>query len=122
VRFRGGKVVLVADFDFMGERHRVDDLALTLFSMASSLGRPLDPPAWRELAALVGRYDRGTSRPLTTTERAALPVAVARQPLWSIAVWAAQLDDVATARGHLSNHRAAVEQGRTILADLAQYQ
>jgi homoserine kinase type II len=30
VFFRAGQVVLVADFDFMGERARIDDLALTL--------------------------------------------------------------------------------------------
>jgi Ser/Thr protein kinase RdoA (MazF antagonist) len=122
VLFRDGTVVLVGDFDFMGERLRVDDLALTLFFAGSSFAGKFDLSAWRELAALVDRYETGTARPLTSTERAALPVAVARQPLWSIAVWAAHLDDVATARRHIRGHLASVQQGLAILTDLDQYQ
>jgi Ser/Thr protein kinase RdoA (MazF antagonist) len=121
VLFRGGELVLVGDFDFMGERLRIDDLALTLFFTASLAAGAADLTTWRELASLVARYDAGTAHPLTPTERAALPVAVARQPLWSIAVWAAHLDDVATARTHLRGHLAAVQQGLAILAALDQY-
>jgi hypothetical protein len=50
--------VWVGDFDFMGERPRVDDLALTLFFTASLQAGGLDPTAWRELAALVDRHLR----------------------------------------------------------------
>jgi Ser/Thr protein kinase RdoA (MazF antagonist) len=122
VLFRGGELVWVGDFDFMGERARVDDLALTLFFAGSLSAGGFDLEAWRELAALVDRYDSGTARPLTSTERAALPVAVARQPLWSITVWAAYLDDVATARRHIRGHLTAVQNGLTILAELDRYQ
>ncbi len=120
--FRGGELVRVGDFDFMGVRPRIDDLALTLFFTASMSPDAFDLTKWRELAALVERYDAGTARPLTATERAALPVAVARQPLWSIAMWAAHLDDVHTARRHLRGHLVAVQNGLTILAALDQYQ
>jgi Ser/Thr protein kinase RdoA (MazF antagonist) len=121
VLFDGSEPVLVGDFDFMSERLRIDDLALTLY-FASSLFDDLDLEAWRELVALVGRYDRGSTHPLTTTERAALPVAVARQPLWSIAVWAAHLDAIPTARRHLRGHLAAAQRGLAILAALPRYQ
>jgi homoserine kinase type II len=122
VLLRGNQPVLVGDFDFMAERLRIDDLALTLFFTTDLLNDPLDIPEWRRLVALVARYDEGPTNPLTTTERAALPIAVARQPLWSIAVWAAQLDDIATARRHLRGHLAATERGLTILAALPEYQ
>jgi Ser/Thr protein kinase RdoA (MazF antagonist) len=38
VGFLGGRPVLVADFDFMGERARIDDLALTLWYARCDLG------------------------------------------------------------------------------------
>jgi Ser/Thr protein kinase RdoA (MazF antagonist) len=38
VGFRGGRPVLVADFDFMGERARIDDLTLTLHCARCDLG------------------------------------------------------------------------------------
>ena len=44
VLFRAGRIVLVADLDFMGERARIDDLALTLYYTNSTFAddpRPL---------------------------------------------------------------------------------
>jgi homoserine kinase type II len=38
VLFRHGRLVLLADFDFMGERARIDDLALTLWCASLDLG------------------------------------------------------------------------------------
>jgi hypothetical protein len=38
VLFGHGRPVLLADFDFMAERARVDDLALTLSCASSDLG------------------------------------------------------------------------------------
>jgi Ser/Thr protein kinase RdoA (MazF antagonist) len=74
--------VLLADFDFMGERVRVDDLALTLHHAGSDLrAGPRELPA--RLARLVGAYDRGLEVPLSEAERAALPLAMARQSLSS---------------------------------------
>jgi hypothetical protein len=41
---------------------------------------------------------------------------VARQPLWSIAVWAAQLDDPDAVRAHLDGHEVAIERAERMLA------
>ena len=99
VLFRNGRPVLLADFDFMGEGARVDDLALTLHHAGSDLGAgPRELPA--RLARLVGAYDRGLEVPLSEAERAALPLAMARQSLSSIGGWVARLDDEAAARRH----------------------
>lgn len=119
VLFRDGEVALVADLDFMVRRRRIDDLALILFYTRYLLA---DPPAPATLAPLLAAYDAGATVKLTPDERAALPLAMARQPLWSLAVWVASLDDEATARQHLDGHLEAVEWGRQVLADLDRWQ
>lgn len=55
-------------------------------------------------------------------ERAVLPVALARQPLWSLAVWAAHLDDMQTARRHLRGHLGAVKRALAMVAGLSAVQ
>ena len=85
VLFRHGLPVLLADFDFMGERARIDDLALTLHCARSDLevgGAPVEERA--RLGRLVASYDAGLDLPLSESERAALPLAIACQPLSSI--------------------------------------
>jgi Ser/Thr protein kinase RdoA (MazF antagonist) len=82
VFFRTGRVVLVADLDFMGERPRIDDLALTLYYTNSTFYEdPLSDDRLRRLRRLVDAYDRGLDDRLTTLERAALPLSLARTPL-----------------------------------------
>jgi Ser/Thr protein kinase RdoA (MazF antagonist) len=62
VLFRHGRLVL-ADFDFMGERARIDDLALTLHCARCDLGAEGDPARGRaRLGRLVAGYDAGTYR------------------------------------------------------------
>ena len=99
VLFRDGRVVLVGDLDFMGERARVDDLALTLYYTNSTF---LDDPAsdnrFRKLAALVHAYDSGLGEPLTREERSALPIALARAPLAFIAMIAVVDSDLGARR------------------------
>src|SRR5437763_1115668 len=56
----------------------------------------------RKLGRLVAAYDSGLAIPLSPSERAALPMAMARQPLWSIGGWVATLDDEAAARRHVA--------------------
>jgi Ser/Thr protein kinase RdoA (MazF antagonist) len=77
-----GRLVLLADFDFLGVRPRVDDLALTLFFANEQVGRK-DRSADRvaQLKRLVDTYDRALERPLSPQERADLPYAMARSPL-----------------------------------------
>ena len=115
VLFVGNDVVLVADFGFMNLRPRVDDLALTLyFTLWELVASSHDDPL-RAISGLVSAYDSGTHQPLSEAEREALPLAVARQPLWSIGVWAAHLDDPNTVAAHLSGHELAISIGREIL-------
>jgi Ser/Thr protein kinase RdoA (MazF antagonist) len=81
VLFRGGRPVLLADFDFMEERARIDDLALTLHCARADLdaeGGLAEDRA--RLRRLIAGYDAGLDPPLSAAERAALPVAMARQP------------------------------------------
>jgi hypothetical protein len=68
VGFRHGRVVLVGDLDFMGERARIDDLALTLHFAMATLGRhdtdDAGAAAWvARLRRLVDAYDRGLDVP-----------------------------------------------------------
>ena len=87
VLFQGGRVVLVADLDFMGERARVDDLALTLYYANSTFSDdPVSDDRLRRLRALVDAYDGGLAEPLSGAERAAIPLALARTPLCFIAM------------------------------------
>lgn len=87
VLFRDGQVVLVADLDFMGERHRIDDLALTLYYTNSTFSNdPASDERIDKLLRLVRAYESGLGEPLTSAERAALPVALARTPLAFIAM------------------------------------
>lgn len=122
VLFRDRRVVLVADLGFMGNRLRIDDLALTLFFTSHLLDDPTSPDAFRTLASLVDAYDAGAVPRLSTRERVAIPIAVARQPLWSIAVWAAQLDDEDAAKRHIDGHLPAVQCALATLERLGEFQ
>ncbi|MBM3240307.1 hypothetical protein FJZ31_28835 [Candidatus Poribacteria bacterium] len=101
VFFRDGRVMLVTDFDFMGERARIDDLALTLYFTSLKYAEdPVSDEQLLRLHRLVDAYDSGLAEPLSSAERAALALALARQPLWSIGGWVALLDDEQSARRH----------------------
>jgi Ser/Thr protein kinase RdoA (MazF antagonist) len=122
VLFRHGRPVLLADFDFMGERARVDDLALTLHcarSDLSAVGGPTEDRA--RLRRLVAGYDAGLEVPLVAVERAALPVAMARQPLSSIGGWVARLDDEAAARRHAASVGPELAAALRIMTDLERW-
>lgn len=95
----GWSMVLVTDFDFMGERARIDDLALTLYYTNSTFSEdPLSDDRLGRLGRLVDAYEHGLDEPLSSAERAALPWALARQPLWWVGGWLALLDDEEVAR------------------------
>jgi homoserine kinase type II len=117
VSFKGGDVVLVADFGFVNRRPRIDDLALTLYFTLWELDTAHHPDPVAELAALVDAYDRGAQGQLSPDERADLPVALARQALWSIGVWAVELDDAAVV-AHLREHDAALTCALDILENI----
>ena len=60
--------------------------------------------------------------PLSESERAALPVAMARQPLWSLAVWVAHLDSERAARRHLAAVGRELSWARRLVTRVADLQ
>jgi Ser/Thr protein kinase RdoA (MazF antagonist) len=83
VLFRGSEVAAVLDYDFVGVRPRIDDLALTLFFVNEHLGRADRSRRRLDLLRdLVAGYDSGAKVPLSPVERRALPAAIARSPLF----------------------------------------
>lgn len=123
VFFRDGRVILVTDLDFMGERARIDDLALTLyFTCFEYPEEDVSDERLRRLRRLVDAYDVGLEEPLTPTERAALPLAMARQPLWSIGGWVALLDDEQAARRHAEGMIREVRWALGILREMERWQ
>ena len=78
---------------------QTDDLALTLFYTNATFAEdPLSEQRIGRLRRLVDADDRGLDTPLRSLERAALPLALARQPLWWVGRWLALLDDAEVAR------------------------
>jgi Ser/Thr protein kinase RdoA (MazF antagonist) len=123
VFFREGRVVLVTDFDFMGERARIDDLALTLYFTNSTFSEdPVSDHRIGRLRRLVDAYDRGLDDPLTRIERAALPLAIARQPLWWVGRWLALLDDEERARRGLAGMSWDVEWALQVIREAGRWQ
>ncbi len=120
VGFRHDRVVLVGDFDFMGARARIDDLALTLYFADATLGPDdsLDDRGGGDriarLRRLVDAYDSGLDHRLTTAERAAVPWAMARQPLWAVGGWLVCLDDEQAARNLAAGLSAEAEVERAL--------
>ncbi len=124
VLFLGETVALVEDFDFMGERRRIDDIALTLYYARNYLKNAGIPESQHAAALkrLLNAYESGLDTPLAAGERAALPIAIASQPLWSIGGWIATLDSEHAARVHASDMLEYVEAAQRVLDHLAQWQ
>jgi hypothetical protein len=112
--------MLLADFDFMGKRARIDDL--TLWCARCDLSAEGDPARDRaRLRRLVASYDAGLDLPLSAGERAALPVAMAPTPLldrWVVA----RLDDQAAARRHAASVGPELAAARRIMTELGRWQ
>jgi Ser/Thr protein kinase RdoA (MazF antagonist) len=115
-------VVLVIDLDFMAERLRIDDLALTLFFANSSIGGDrLGDERIRQMRVLVDAYDSGLSDHLSIEERRALPAAIARQTLWSIGWWVPRLPEE-IARRHPAARAVDVVWTLELMRDLKTWQ
>ena len=119
VLFREGAVVLVTDLDFMGDRLRIDDLALTLYFASSTIGGDrLSRERVHQLRRLVDAYDSGLTEHLSVAERRAIPAAIARQTLWSIGRWVVVIPDTETARAHASYRAVDAEWTLGLMRDL----
>jgi hypothetical protein len=66
--------------------------------------------------------DAALDIPLSETERVALPVAMARQPLSSIGGWVARLDDPAAARRHLASVGPELAAALELMTELDRWQ
>lgn len=120
--FRDGELAAVLDFDFMAARPRIDDLALTVYFFLLEPGKALPTAADRaQVRRLVDAYDAGTTKPLSAEERAMLPLAIARQPAWSLGHWVNVLDEH-DARQHFGQVGAEFPVARAVLAELPAWQ
>lgn len=123
ILFQNDQIVLITDFDFMGERARIDDVALTLYFTCLKYYKEHSSDDYIDkLGELVDAYNSGLDYPLTRMEQAALPLAIARQPLWSIGVWIALLDDEKLARRHAAEVGWDTEWAIKIIHDLDKWQ
>jgi homoserine kinase type II len=122
VLFTGDALTAVIDFDFMAERWRIDDLALPIYFYLLEPGRGLPTDDDLDLVRdLVDAYDSGTERPLSEQERMVLPLAIARQPAWSVGRWVLALDDV-DARPHARSAADEFPVARAVLSELQRWQ
>jgi Ser/Thr protein kinase RdoA (MazF antagonist) len=81
---RQGQVVALLDLDFLGMRERIFDLAYLLYWMLlcfEDLQHPAQLP-WSRAATMLIHYDAAAYPPLTDEERCALPLEIARVPLY----------------------------------------
>jgi homoserine kinase type II len=82
-----GQIVALLDFDFLDQRERIFDLAYTIywiFWLHEDTRYPELAP-WNRVNTLLEAYNQHTQQPLTPQERQALPLEIARIPLYWIA-------------------------------------
>ncbi|MFC7619190.1 phosphotransferase enzyme family protein [Microlunatus sp. GCM10028923] len=122
VLFHDGRLAAVLDFDFMAVRPRIDDLALTVYFVLLEPGRALPTAEDRaQVRRYLDAYDAAASIRLSAEERAMLPLAVARQPAWSLGRWAVDLDDH-DARQHVNHVVGELPVAQAVLAELPAWQ
>jgi len=81
VFIHGNKIDYIGDFDFMGERARIDDIALTIFFMIASTKKHYSTDFLKPIKKIVNKYDESLETHLADEEKMALPLAIARVPL-----------------------------------------
>ncbi|GHO84839.1 phosphotransferase enzyme family protein [Dictyobacter formicarum] len=122
VFFHNGKVVLITDLDFMGERARIDDIALTLYYTNSTFSEdPLSDERIQRLRDLLEAYASGLDEPLTAVERLALPLAIARTPLFMMR-YLALMEAKEAAAKPIAETLPDLEWALQILTDLNHWQ
>ncbi len=85
--FRGEQIVAILDFDFLAVRERIFDLAYALYWMFRRLESnvPPDKLSWSRINEMLRSYNRESIQPFSPTEIQALPLELARVPLYWIA-------------------------------------
>lgn len=81
------QVVAIGDFDFLAFHERIFDIAYPLYWMCARLDPVMDPQgwAWDQVAAMISHYNTSSHQPLVSEERRAIPLEMARVPLYWIA-------------------------------------
>lgn len=103
------EIVGLFDFDFVARRERLFDLAYTAFWMLYRLPiKPLGQNMWNSVRQFVEHYEQASVLPLTDMERFALPIEMARVPIYWIAE-AAFLPNPAKVVMHYTQHLALAE-------------
>lgn len=86
VLFEHEHIAGVLDFDFLGERERIYELAYTLYWMLNRLeGAAMEHASWSRAAELLSCYDTAIRQPLTLLEREHIVMEMVRVPLYWIA-------------------------------------
>lgn len=85
--FRDEHIVAILDFDFLAIRERIFDLAYTLYWMFCRIESLLPPDkfSWSHVKEMLKNYNSASIQPLTQIEIQALPLEMARVPLYWIA-------------------------------------
>ena len=122
VYLRDDQIVAVTDFDFLGRRPRIDDLALLLYfadeqPYFEGVGERSPHTRRDELTPLVRAYADRLTTPLTDDELTALPIGLARQPLWSYGMRVVLESDEDHARGHAMSSAPAVARALEIMTE-----
>jgi homoserine kinase type II len=122
VLFRDDAIVLVADLDFMGERARIDDLALTLYYTNSTFTDDhVSEARIGKLRALVDAYNSGLDDSLSDSERRAIPLAIVGAALGFIAM-IADADSEGARRGLAADMAPDIVWAGAIVDDLDRWQ
>jgi Ser/Thr protein kinase RdoA (MazF antagonist) len=124
VLFGEQEIVAVLDFDFMGERARIDDIALILcYTFTTPSFRQQYRPSDRigKLRELVDAYDAGLHNHLSPHERTALPFALVRNVLPPFCnLW--HVRDEAVYHKYVNQITSEVEWSLDLLAEVDSWQ
>lgn len=79
-------VIAIGDFEFLAVHERVYDLAYALYWMFDRIEgtTAVQDRSWERMAEMVAAYDDSGARPLSPLERRAIPLEMARVPLYWI--------------------------------------
>ena len=122
VYLRDEQIIAVTDFEFLGRRPRVDDLALLLYfadeqPYFDGAGRRSPQDRRDELTPLVRAYAHQLTTPLSDEEITALPLSLARQPLWNYGTRFLTDTDEDHARQDAISNAAAVARALEVMTE-----
>jgi homoserine kinase type II len=118
VFLKEGTVRHVIDFDFMGKRARIDDIAYTLYAM---IGGTYSRQHVDNIKEVLKRYNSKLDTPLNEKELKSLPLSMARIPLAFIGI-IASLDTREQMANEAKNRVNAVTWALKIMEDIRYWQ